>query len=156
MKVDTIDHPTLARLVEAGKVHRAHVVGQRGGWTLLVRHGAAARALAAQRSRKARLFRRMETLVSYLKEIGIQRFEVDAAEYEVEGGRSGSRPDRAQALRRAHEAAAHDRWFRQQVELGLREADDPDTVWVSNDDAKSEWAKKRANLAALSAARDRA
>jgi hypothetical protein len=98
----------------------------------------------------------LETLVSYLKEIGIQRFEVDAAEYEAEGGKTGSRPDRAEALRRAHEAAAHDKWFRQQVELGLRDADDPDTAWVGNDDAQSEWAKKRANLAARLAARDKA
>jgi hypothetical protein len=156
MKAETIDHATLSQLVKAGAVRGARVVGQRGGWTLLVRHGAAARALAAQRSRKTRLFRRMETLVSYLKEIGIQRFEVDAAEYEAEGGKTGSRPDRAEALRRAHESAAHDKWFRQQVELGLRDADDPDTAWVGNDDAQSEWAKKRANLAARLAARDKA
>jgi hypothetical protein len=156
MGAETIDHATLSQLVETGAVRGAHVVGQRGGWSVLVKCGMAERALAAQRSRQVRVFRRMETLVSYLKEIGIQRFDVDAAEYEAEGGRSHSRPDRAEALRRAHEAAAHDRWFREQVALGLREADDPTTVWVVNDEAKSQWAKKRANLAALAAGRNRA
>jgi hypothetical protein len=146
MTSDTIDHTTLSRLVEAGAVRGAHVVGQPGGWSVLVRYGMAERALAAQRSGHVRVFRRMETLVSYLKEIGIQRFDVDAAGYEAEGEKTRSRPDRAEALRRAHEAAAHDRWFREQVEIALKEADDPNTAWVSNEDAKKAWAKKRAEL----------
>jgi uncharacterized protein YjiS (DUF1127 family) len=156
MNAETIDHTTLSRLVEAGAVSGAHVVGQPGGWSVLVKYGMAERALAAQRSRQVRVFRRMETLVNYLKDIGIQRFDVDVAEYEAEGGKAHSRPDRAEALRRAHEAAAHDRWFREQVEVALKEADDPDTVWVSNEDAKTGWAKKRAELAQRIAAGDRA
>jgi hypothetical protein len=112
MPAETIDHRTLSRLVEAGAVRGAHVVGQPGGWSVLVKYGMAERALAAQRSRQVRVFRRMETLVNYLKGIGIQCFDVDGAEYEAEGGTTHSRPDRAEALRHAHEAAAHDRWFR--------------------------------------------
>jgi hypothetical protein len=30
--------------------------------------------------------------------------------------------------------ADHDAWFRLKVQEGLREADDPKTVWVSNED----------------------
>lgn len=156
MPAETIDHTTLSRLVEAGAVRSAHVIGQPGGWSVLVKYGMAERALAAQRSRQVRVFRRMETLVNYLKEIGIQRFDVDAADYEAEGGKTHSRPDRAEALRRTHEAAAHDKWFREQVEIALKEADDPKTDWVGNDDAKTEWAKKRAELAARIAAGDKA
>jgi hypothetical protein len=156
MTVETIDHATLSRLVEAGAVRGAHVIGQPGGWSVLVKYGMAERALAAQRSRQVRVFRRMETLVNYLKEVGIQRFDVDAAEYATEGDKTHSRPDRAEALRRAHEAAAHDKWFREQVDMALKEADDPNTVWVSNEDAKKGWAKKRAELAARIAAGDRA
>lgn len=33
----------------------------------------------------------------------------------------------------AEEAEAHDRWFRQQVEAALREADDPATQWIPHD-----------------------
>jgi len=39
------------------------------------------RPLAAQHSRQVWLFRRFETLVAYLKGIGIARFEVDAANF---------------------------------------------------------------------------
>jgi len=146
MAMETIDHGTLAELVEAGALRGAHVVGQPGGWSLRVKYGAAERSLAAQRSRQVRIFRRMETLVSYLKDVGIDRFDVDAADYEAEGGKS--RPDRAEALRRAHEAAAHDRWFREQVEVALKEADDPATEWVPHEVVKQDMARQRAELLA--------
>ena len=148
MAADTIDHGTLAELVEAGAVRGAHVVGQPGGWSLRVNYGAAERTLAAQRSRQARIFRRMEALVSYLKDVGIERFDVDAADYEPEGGKAHARPDRAEAMRRAHEAAAHDRWFREQVEEAIKEADDPNTEWVPHEVVKQDMARQRAELLA--------
>ena len=58
-----------------------HAVGQPGGWTLLVRYGLAERALAAQRSKQIRVFRKLDTLVLYLQQIGVSRFEVDAASF---------------------------------------------------------------------------
>ncbi len=156
MSAETIDHTTFSRLVEAGAVRGAHVVGQPGGWSVIVKYGMTERALAAQRSRQVRVFRRMETLVTYLKGIGIQHFDVDAADYAADGGKAHSRPDRAEALRRAHEAANHDKWFREQVEDAIHEADDPNTVWVSNEDAQKDWAEKRAKLAARIGAGDKA
>ncbi len=144
MVTETIDHATLAELVEAGALRGAHVVGQPGGWSLRVKYGAAERSLAAQRSRQVRVFRRMETLVSYLKDIGIERFDVDAADYEAEGGKS--RPDRAEAMRRTHEAAAHDKWFREQVEAAVKEADDPNTEWVPHEIVKQDMARQRAEM----------
>jgi hypothetical protein len=146
MATETIDHSTLSRLVEAGAVRNAHVVGQEGGWAVLVKYGMAERALMAQRSQQVRLFKRMETLVSYLKELGISHFEVNAAGYAPEKVRTYLRPDRAEALRRAHEAAAHDKWFRSQVEDALREADDPATEWVSHETVKQDMAQQRAAL----------
>ena len=32
MATDTITHETVSQLVEAGAIHAAHVVGQKGGW----------------------------------------------------------------------------------------------------------------------------
>lgn len=148
MVTETIDHGTLAELVKAGAVRGAHVVGQPGGWSLRVKYGAAERMLVAQRSRQARVFRRMETLVSYLKDVGIERFDVDAADYEADGGKVHARPDRAEALRRTHEAAAHDRWFREQIEEAVKEADDPDTEWVPHEIVKQDMARQRAELLA--------
>lgn len=144
---ETIDHGTLARLVEAGAVRGAHIIGQTGGWAVLVKYGMVERALAAQRSRQVRLFRKFETLVSYLKELGIARFEVDAAGYDPDSLKTTRRPDRAEALKRAHEAAAHDAWFRDQVAEAITEADSPAAEWVSNEDAQASWADKRAALA---------
>ncbi|ARK99562.1 hypothetical protein AQ721_14885 [Burkholderia pseudomallei] len=49
-------------------------------------------------------------------------------------------------LRLLADAAAHDQWFREQVREGLEEADDPNTKWVSNDEAQERYASKRAKL----------
>jgi hypothetical protein len=146
MPADMIDHTTLSHLVEAGAVRGAHVVGQEGGWAVMIRYGMTERALAAQRSRQVRVFKRMETLVSYLREIGISRFDVDAADFSATVPPTRKRPDRAQALRNAHEAAEHDRWFREQVEIGVKEADDPNAVWVSHEEV---MAKLDARIARL-------
>lgn len=119
---ETIDHGTLSRLVEAGAVRGAHIVGQSGGWAVLVKYGMYERPLAAQRSRQVRLFKKFETLVGYLKGIGIVRFDVDAANYDVTTATTSRRPDRAEALKNAHQAAAYDTWFREQVQASI---DDP-------------------------------
>ena len=67
--METITHPTLVQLVAAGAVRVVVAVGQPGGWTLLVRYGLAERALAAQRSKQLRVFRKLDTLVIYLLHI---------------------------------------------------------------------------------------
>ena len=43
----------------------------------------AERALAAQRSKQLRVFRKLDTLQAYLQEIGVVRFEIDAAGFVV-------------------------------------------------------------------------
>jgi hypothetical protein len=131
MTTETIDHVTLSRLVEAGAVRAAHVIGQAGGWALSVKYGMAERFLAAQRSGKLRLFRKLETVMAYLKTLGINRFEVDASGYDAAEAKSHyKRPDRAEALKRAHEAVEHDTWFREQVRQAVDEADKPDAVFI--------------------------
>ena len=142
MAAETIDHGTLSRLVEAGAVRGACIVGQRGGWAVLVKYGMTERALAAQRSRQVRLFRKFETLVSYLKTIGIARFDVDAVNYDPKTTSMTRRPDRSEALKRAHEAAAYDVWFREQVQTSI---DDPRPS-VPHSDIAAEWAGERAAL----------
>jgi len=152
MGTETIDHNTLARLVEAGAVRAAHVVGQKGGWGLILKYGMAERALAASRSRQVRIFKKLETVVAYLKGVGIVRFDVDAAGFDPAQVKTYSRPDRSEALRRAHEAAAHDQWFREAVAQGLAEADDPNTTWVPDEDVKRQSAERRAGWARRAAA----
>jgi hypothetical protein len=40
-------------------------------------------------------------------------------------------------------AAEHDRWFREEVDLSIAEADLPDAVWISHEEASASWARKR-------------
>jgi hypothetical protein len=81
--MQTITHATLVQLVDAGAVRVVIAVGQPNGWSLLVRYGLAERALAAQRSKQLRVFRKLDTLVLYLQQIGVSRFDVDAANFSV-------------------------------------------------------------------------
>lgn len=148
MSAETIDHNTLSKLVEAGAVSGAHVIGQAGGWGVMIKYGMIERPLAATRSKKIRTFKKLETLVTYLKEIGISRFDVDAANYDRATVQTYSRPDRAEAMRQAHEAAEHDKWFRQQVAQGLEEANATEAVWITHDAAKADMQRQRERLQA--------
>lgn len=59
------------------------------------------RALAAQRSQQVRIFRKFETLVTYLKGVGIARFEVDAVNYDAASLKlTRTRPDSAEAMKK--------------------------------------------------------
>jgi len=146
---ETIDHGTLSRLVEAGVIRAAHVIGQAGGWALSVKYGVAERFLSAQRSGKLRLFRKLETVMAYLKELGISRFEVDASGYDAaEAKTRHKRPDRAEALKRAHAAAEHDTWFREQVQQAIHAADQPDAVFVPHDVVMGNLKARLDNIAA--------
>jgi hypothetical protein len=144
MTTDTIDHKTIARLVEAHAVRGTCVVGQPGGWGGIVQYGTIKRPLAATRSREVRMFKKLDTLVGYLKEIGIHRFEVNAVDFDPQSVATYTRPDASAALKRAHAAAAHDQWFREQAAQAIEEPEDPSTQWVSNEAAKAESAQRRA------------
>ena len=120
MNTETIDHTTLSRLAEAGAVRSAHIVGQNGGWGILVKYGMTERALAAQRSHQVRIFRKFETLVSYLKGVGIARFDVDAVNYDPESLKTTrNRPDRSEAMKSAHQVIAYDKWLKAEIQEAL-------------------------------------
>ncbi|MCC8633426.1 hypothetical protein ABVE12_20870 [Xanthomonas euvesicatoria] len=155
MTPETIDHTTLSRLVEAGAVRGAHVMGQRGGWAILVKYGMHERPLAAQRSGQVRVFKKFETLVSYLRDIGIAKFDVNAVDYDPAVIKGALRPDRAEAMRRAHAAAEHDAWFREQVEAAIAEADSPASQWLGQDEARQLGESKRKKWRAAAAKAER-
>lgn len=139
---ETIDHVTLQHLVEAGAVRGADVIGQPGGWGVVIKYGMTERALAVRRG-AVRVFRHLETLVTYLKDLGISQFNVNAANYDPATSTKTTRPDAAERMKRAHEAAEHDKWFREQVEAAILEADKPGAIWIPNDEVKAESAKRR-------------
>jgi hypothetical protein len=88
---------TLKELVRAGFVGSAMVVGQKGGYGVVIHHGTAQTALATSRG-EARVFT-LESAARFLRQIGISKFEVDASQYEP-GRIRKARPDRAEALRK--------------------------------------------------------
>ncbi len=141
MATETIDQKTLMQLVEAGAVRAAHVVGHGRGWTIAAEYGATERFLAAKRG-DVRVFRKLETLVSFLRDMGISRFDVDAAGYDPQAPERVTRPDRSAALKEAHAARAYGKWFRERVQEAL---DDPRSN-VAHAQVQQEMSEKKAAL----------
>lgn len=74
-------------LVGAGSVRSAALVGQPGGWAVVLRVGVVDHALETKRG-GVRLFRSMEAARRTLGALGVQRFDVDASQL-AEGLRLG-------------------------------------------------------------------
>ena len=148
MATETIDHSTLAEWVSAGTVECAHAIAQLGGWSLRVKHEGLEMALAATRSKKVRTFRKLDSLVTYLHEMGIHHLAVDATQYDKTEIQTRTRPDQSEAMRKTHEAAEYDRWFRARVDQSLLLADDPATKWVSHETVQANIEKQRESLEA--------
>ena len=146
---NTIDTAMAKRMAEASAIRGASIIGQPGGWSVVLKFGLQERPLGAQRTDKPRTWRSLDRAVAYVKdELHIARFDLlDATNHtngEPMAGRT--RADASERLRHAHQAAAYDKWFRAEIETAIVEADDPKTKWVSNEDANKSWAKKRAKL----------
>lgn len=149
MGTHTIDTAMVKRLVEASAIRGAAIIGQPGGWSVVLKYGKEERPLGLQRADRPRLWRSLDTCVDYLKdELHIERIDqLDATRHSPQDPLPGkSRPDAAERMRKAFAAADHDRWFREQVEIGLKEADDPATVWVGHEEVQRERAEWRAEL----------
>jgi hypothetical protein len=143
---NTIDHGALRRLVDAGADVGAEVVGGPGGWGVVISYGRASQTLAATRG-TPRTWRQFETLAGYLKELGIVEYRVNTAEFRP-GAAARKQGDKRSAaaserMKRAHQAAAHDAWFREQVQASI---DDPRPS-VADDVARERFAARRAALA---------
>jgi hypothetical protein len=150
MNTITIETAMAKRMVEARAIRSASIVGQPGGWSVVLKMGLQDRPLGTQRSDTPRTWRSLDRAVAYVKnELHIVRFDLlDATNHSPGEPLAGkSRVDAAERLRLAHEAAGHDKWFREQVAVAIQEADAPDAQWVSASNAKSSWKKKRAELA---------
>ncbi len=117
---ETISHQTLRELAEAGAIRETRVVADGPAWLVVVRYGNRERVLAARNSRRVRTWSSLNSVTKYLQGIGIRQFTADARNFDPQR-RGSSRPNRAKALKRAHEAAEYDRWFREQVRQALED-----------------------------------
>lgn len=107
----TMTHTKLRALVEVRARVGYEVRGAGNNWTLVVHAGRRETVLSSSRG-EPRLFRRLETLVGYLKSLEVTQFRVDASEFSPSQPR-GAWPDRrsivaSDRMRRAHRALAHD------------------------------------------------
>ena len=149
MSTHTIDTATVKRLVEARAIRGAAIIGRPGGWSVLLKYGMEERPLGIQRADRPRLWRSLDTCVDYLKEeLHIVRIDlVDATQHNAGAPLPGkSRPDAAERMRNAFAAAEHDAWFREQVEIGLQEADDPATKWIPHEEVERQFGQLREDL----------
>lgn len=138
-----IDGKAVRSLVDADAILGATIIGRPGGWSILVRYGAAERAVAAQRAQQPRLWRNLNSAAAYVRDdLGVARFEVDTDGHEQEAA-GHRRPDQAAALRRMHAVAEHDAWFRAEVEKAISEADAPDAIWVRHEDVEEDIRRQR-------------
>ncbi|MBV6287804.1 hypothetical protein [Pseudomonas aegrilactucae] len=139
MPTHSIEHLELGNLIRSGLVQATHIVGQAGGWSVQISSENHEHLLMAQRSGSVRLFKKLETVVSYLQDLGIDHFEVDASGFDSQQVSTYGRPDRTQALKMAHQAAAYETWFAQQVEASLNDT----APLVEDDEARRLFAERR-------------
>ncbi len=127
MSTHTIDTAMARRMVEASAIRGASIIGQPGGWSVMLKMGMIEKPLGTQRTDKPRTWRSLDTCIDYLRnELHIVRVEMlDASNYSDSEVTRRPRKDQAERMKRAHEAAAYDEWFRKQVQEAI---DDPGRV----------------------------
>lgn len=134
MPTETIDHTHLRALATKTNLPRITLMGHADGWVIVVRDGKSEKLLLAQRSGISRQFRKIDTAVNYLKSLGFESFSVNAKSFDpalVPPARL--RPDRALALKKAHEAAEREAYFREEMTKRVTYADSPDAVWYTHE-----------------------
>jgi hypothetical protein len=114
----------LRATTDAGGVAGVTLKAQGGAFYVQVhtRNGGEA-VLVKARSTQPRGFGNPARALTVLRGLGLAVGSFDVKDWNSDDKATmRTRPDRAAALKRMHEAAEHDKWFRAQVEQGLAEA----------------------------------
>jgi len=140
----TIDTLLARQMVEAAALRGASIIGQPGGWSVMLKIGMTEKPLGTQRTDKPRTWRSLDSCVAYLRtELHLVRVDgIDASQYSEVAVHTRRRADTAARMKAAHEAAAYDKWFRAQVQEAL---DDPRPN-IPHAKVMAEFDKKRAVL----------
>ena len=137
---------TLKELVAAHAVRSADVVGEKGGYVVVVKYGMAERVVAARDHTghiKRRTFASLDSVNNFLrKTVHLADYHVASANFEP-APRQARYERNAERLKEVHESAAYDKWFRAQVQEAL---DDPRPA-IPHDEVKKDFATLRAQLA---------
>ncbi len=151
---NTIDTAMARQMVEAHAIRGASIIGHPGGWSVMLKMGIIEKPLGTQRTDKPRTWRSLDACMGYVtNELRIFRLDsLDASNFCKGDVTHQVRADSSARLIRAHASAAYDKWFIEQVEEGIREADDPSTVLISHEVVKADMAAQRKSLQARIAA----
>jgi len=147
--MQTLTLQELRTVAEAGGVSAVTLQAEGGEFFVRIKTKNNTEAvLSRARSAEPRRFSNPLPAIALLRKLGIVIGTFDLSHWNPEQKPSvRKRPDRSKAMKQAHEAVEYDKWFRAQVAQGLAEADDPNTQWVTHEEAKASWANKRAELA---------
>lgn len=137
----TIDSTTARRMAEAGTIRGVTIVGQPGGWSVMLKTGLLEKPLGGTKHDRPRMWRSLDTLTAYLRrDLSIVHIDGVYTSHHIaaDANRPG-RPDAAARLRHAHEAAAYETWLRNQVQASV---DDPRPS-LPGEEVEARFAKKR-------------
>mgnify|MGYP001589177259 CR=1 FL=1 len=142
--MNTIDTLVARRMAETAAIRGASIIGQPGGWSVMLKVGMQEKPLGTQRTDKPRTWRSLDSCVTYLRdELHIVRVDgIDATHYSEASVHTKHRADASDRMKRAHEAAAYDKWFRAQVQEAI---DDPHPG-IPHEEVAAEFAASRAAL----------
>jgi hypothetical protein len=138
--MQTLSLDQLRAAARAGGIASVTLKAEGGAFVVAVAtRGADDGLLVTTRTKQPRRFTDLRKALLLLRAMGITSVQVDATHWNPGEAMAGTpRPDRSVAMKRAHEAAARDRWFRSQVEEALREADDPSTLSIPHEQVMAE------------------
>ncbi len=103
MKKHQINHNALTHLIEADAVSVVIVKAIGDTWALSVEVGDTLKVVMAKNSGKPRVWRKLDTLAKYLKDLGIDKFQTDVSRYDPTK-KSLRRPDSANTLKQTHKS----------------------------------------------------
>lgn len=130
MKEQQINHNALTHLIEAGAVSTIIVKAAGDTWTLTVQVGDILKVVIAKNSGKPRVWRKLDTLAGYLKNLGIETFHIDLFKYDP-SQKSLRRPDSANTLKQTHQS--HQSLQQQMLDSAEKEpTSEPEPLFKTN------------------------
>jgi hypothetical protein len=137
--MQTMTLEQLRATTDAGGVLGVTLQAQGGAFYVNIETRRGEAMFVSTKEKKPRKFIDPRKAMMLLREIGLRTMRVNAEQWrpeEIEFEKR-QRPDSAELLKRKHQAADYDTWFRNAVEGALDKAGSPDAVWLSSDDMKS-------------------
>ncbi|BBP02278.1 hypothetical protein [Sulfuriferula nivalis] len=127
-----LDLDAFRTTLETGGILSVSLVAQGGAFHVEAETRRGDAVLTKSRSTVLREFRNVQRATLLLRELGVREFSVDTKNWRPEQADIGraTRPDRAAVLREALAAAE----IQRSLDAAIKQADDPNTVWVAHDD----------------------